>query len=153
MKSTDFLNLTKTIKSISEDIDPADVGEYDREGEMAIDQLETAAEAANELRSILDADENLPEWVQSKITKALDYLDTSRDYMKSKDNDSDEETFEGDEFYEAYGIMCESLEALCKLPATAKYNSNTAHPSFAQHYPKTCLVDDHRQRDFTICPT
>lgn len=95
---------------VNEEVDPADVGEYDREGEMAIDQLETAAEAANELRSILDADENLPEWVQSKITKALDYLDTSRDYMKSQENDSDEETYEGDEFYEAYGIMCESLE-------------------------------------------
>ena len=95
---------------VNEEVDPADIGEYDREGEMAIDQLETAANAANELRSILDADDNLPEWVQAKIVKALDYLDTSRDYMKSKDNDCDEETYEGDEFYESYGIMCESLE-------------------------------------------
>jgi hypothetical protein len=95
---------------VNEEVDPADIGEYDREGEMAIDQLETAAEAANELRSILDADDNLPEWVQAKIVKALDYLDTSRDYMKAKDSDSDEETYEGDEFYESYGIMCESLE-------------------------------------------
>lgn len=95
---------------VNEEVDPADIGEYDREGEMAIDQLETAAEAANELRSILDADDNLPEWVQAKIVKALDYLDTSRDYMKAKDSDCDEETYEGDEFYESYGIMCESLE-------------------------------------------
>ena len=62
--------------------DPAD---YDREGEMAQGQLSTAADAAEELRSILDADENLPEWVQAKITKAVDYLDTARDYMKGKD--------------------------------------------------------------------
>ena len=108
-KMKDGVRVNNCVK-VNEEIDPADVGEYDREGEMAIDQLETAAEAANELRSILDADENLPEWVQSKITKALDYLDTSRDYMKSKGDDSDEETYEGDEFYEAYGIMCESLE-------------------------------------------
>ena len=53
---------------------------------MAQDQLTTAADAASELRSILDSDENLPEWVQSKITKAMDYLDTARDYMKSKDD-------------------------------------------------------------------
>ena len=61
-----------------------DPAEYDREGEMAQGQLTTAADAAEELRSILDADENLPEWVQAKIVKAVDYLDTARDYMKSE---------------------------------------------------------------------
>ncbi len=64
-----------------------DPGEYDQEGSMAKQDLATAANAAEELRSILDSDENLPEWVQSKITKAVDYLDTVRDYMKSKDQD------------------------------------------------------------------
>ncbi len=63
-----------------ETIDLADQGEYDREGDMARDKLYTAAE----LRSILDSNENLPEWVQSKITKAMDYLDTARDYIKSQ---------------------------------------------------------------------
>jgi hypothetical protein len=32
---------------------------------------------------MLEDDENLPEWVQSKITKAEDYITTSLDYMKS----------------------------------------------------------------------
>jgi hypothetical protein len=97
-----------------EGIDPADVGEYDREGEMAQRNLTTASDAADELRSILDADENLPEWVQKKITLAVDYLDTARDYMKSKGSQDDinpnekafiEETYHGDEFYEAYGEL------------------------------------------------
>ena len=66
--------------------DTEDAGEYDQEGDMARRDLATAADAAEELRSILDSDENLPEWVQSKITKAVDYLDTVRDYMKSKDS-------------------------------------------------------------------
>ena len=66
------------------EIDIKDVGEYDQEGEMAKGQLNRAADAALELQSILDDDENLPEWVQNKITKALDYLDTSRDYMKQE---------------------------------------------------------------------
>jgi hypothetical protein len=57
---------------------------------MAQQDLRTAADAAMELRSILDSDENLPEWVQAKITKAMDYLDTSRDYIKSKDVDESE---------------------------------------------------------------
>jgi hypothetical protein len=118
-----------------EGIDPADLGEYDREGDMAQRDLSTASDAANELRSILDADENLPEWVQAKITKAVDYLDTVRDYMKTKEGDHTspsgvvtnmdpkdddyeinygknglagkfiEETYHGDEFYEAYGEL------------------------------------------------
>jgi hypothetical protein len=79
----------KGVAEGEDEFDPANRGEYDREGEMAQDQLTTAADAASELRSILDSDENLPEWVQSKITKAVDYLDTARDYMKSKD-DGDE---------------------------------------------------------------
>jgi phage anti-repressor protein len=61
-----------------------DKGEYDREGDMALNQLHQIEDAAEELHSILDADENLPEWVQSKITKAVDYIDTARDYMKAK---------------------------------------------------------------------
>ena len=58
-------------------------GEYDREGDMAKDQLRTINDAAKELYSIIQADENLPEWVQAKITKAMDYIDTARDYMKA----------------------------------------------------------------------
>ncbi len=66
------------------EIDITDKGEYDEEGAMSKDQLARAADAALELQGILDDDENLPEWVQNKITKALDYLDTSRDYMKQE---------------------------------------------------------------------
>ena len=81
--------------------DPVNYGEYDREGDMAKDDLRTINSAAEELYSILDADENLPEWVQSKITKAVDYIDTVRDYMKSnkyeEDIDMDEAKYRGRE--------------------------------------------------------
>ena len=77
------------------------VGEYDREGDMAKDQLRTVNDAAKELYSIIQADENLPEWVQAKITKAMDYLDTARDYMKAnkyaEDADVDEAKYQGRE--------------------------------------------------------
>ena len=62
-----------------------DRDEYDQEGEMARQDLHTMVDAARELHAILGSDENLPEWVQSKITKALDYIDTARDYMQSVD--------------------------------------------------------------------
>jgi hypothetical protein len=74
----------KKVREQDDMIDIVDRGEYDREGDMAHDQLRTVMDAAKELRGILRADENLPEWVQSKITKALDYIDTARDYMKSQ---------------------------------------------------------------------
>lgn len=61
--------------------------EYDNEGEMAKKQLTTLADAAQELMGMLSDNQNLPEWVQSKITKATDYLDTARDYMKSEGDD------------------------------------------------------------------
>ena len=60
-----------------------DRDEYDEEGEMAKSFLRTIEDAAKELQSILGDDENLPEWVQKKITLAYDYLDTARDYMKA----------------------------------------------------------------------
>jgi hypothetical protein len=66
-----------------------DKGEYDQEGDMARDQLHTLVKAAKELHGILADDDNLPEWVQSKITKALDYIKTANDYMDQEKHDSD----------------------------------------------------------------
>ena len=83
---TDGVMMTRPSNMSSEGMDSialVDKGEYDREGDMAKEQLYTMKMAAQELSSILGDDENLPEWVQSKITKALDYIDTARDYMKS----------------------------------------------------------------------
>lgn len=78
------LNKEAKAAGVKENFD--DRSEYDDEAGMAKGQLTTAEAAAEELRSILSADENLPEWVQAKITMAVDYLDTARDYMKSKDS-------------------------------------------------------------------
>jgi hypothetical protein len=58
-----------------------DRDEYDEEGEMAKSQLRTIEDAAEELQSILDSDENLPEWAQKKITLAKEYIDSARDYL------------------------------------------------------------------------
>jgi hypothetical protein len=60
-----------------------DQDEYDEEGEMAQSQARTIEDAAEELQSILTADENLPEWVQKKITLAKEYIDSARDYLKA----------------------------------------------------------------------
>ena len=71
-------------------------GEYDREGDMAKDQLRTIDSAAEELYAIINANENLPEWVQKKITLAMDYIDTARDYLKSNKYAEDAQTNEAE---------------------------------------------------------
>jgi hypothetical protein len=60
-----------------------DVGEYDYEGSMAKTLLQTICRNAEDIKNMLEDDENLPEWVQSKITKAEDYITSSLDYLKS----------------------------------------------------------------------
>ena len=64
-----------------------DHGEDDQEGDMAKTQLKTMMDAAQELYDMMGDDDNLPEWVHSKITKATDYIDTVRDYLKSNKDD------------------------------------------------------------------
>ena len=88
---------SKAKKKVKEGLDIEDQGEYDDEAGMARQDLHTVVDAAKELHDILSSDENLPEWVQAKITKALDYIDTSRDYVKSSHADQGEE--EVDEAY------------------------------------------------------
>ena len=73
-----------------DEVDIEDKGEYDQEGDMAKDQLHSIEQAAEELSSLLDDEDNLPEWVQSKITKALDYLQASNQYMDQEEHDLDE---------------------------------------------------------------
>lgn len=77
----------KNFREFVELIQEKDKGEYDYEGSMAKGQLKTMIDAAQQLHDMLKDDENMPEWVQSKITKATDYIDTARDYMKSQDGE------------------------------------------------------------------
>jgi hypothetical protein len=47
-------------------------------------QLRSIIYHAQELHDQLDKNDNLPEWVQSKITLAQDYVQTACDYMYSQ---------------------------------------------------------------------
>jgi len=67
--------------------DAADVGEYDYEGDMAKSQLRSILTHAKRLHDMLDDQTNLPEWVQSKITLAQDYVLTAADYMEGEMNE------------------------------------------------------------------
>jgi hypothetical protein len=62
-----------------------DSGEYDYEGQMARTQLQTILRNSKDLINMLSDEENMPEWVQSKITLAQDYISCVRDYLQSKE--------------------------------------------------------------------
>jgi len=67
-------------KSESED----EPGEYDYEGDMAKSQLRSIAYNSKMLHDMLEDNTNLPEWVQSKITLAEDYIMTAANYMRGE---------------------------------------------------------------------
>lgn len=71
-------------------IDPADKGEYDNEGEMAKTQLRGILADAGHMVEMFEDEQNLPEWVQNKITKAADYLNSAHRYMMNKDETNEE---------------------------------------------------------------
>jgi hypothetical protein len=58
--------------------------EYDYEGDMARGQLQSIVHHAQKLHDMLKDNDNLPEWVQSKITLAEDYISTVANYMMSE---------------------------------------------------------------------
>ena len=57
----------------------------DHEPEMIRNQLKTAGKASKRIEKHSRKKDNFKAWVQSKITKASDYLDTAADYLDSKD--------------------------------------------------------------------
>ena len=56
--------------------------ELDYEGEMAKSELRNIIQNAEELFNMLDEDTQLEAWVQSKLTKANDYLNSVNQYLK-----------------------------------------------------------------------
>jgi hypothetical protein len=75
-------------KSVSEAVkDKFDIGEYDQEGDMDKSDLRSIIANAQKMHDMLDDADNLPEWVQSKITKAEDYISTVANYMTAEMNE------------------------------------------------------------------
>ena len=75
------------------DQDPADQGEYDREGEMGRNEIHTMMRNAKQLEKMLGNNDDLPEWVQKKLSLASDYMQTIADYLASeRETDAEDET-------------------------------------------------------------
>ncbi len=101
-----FLNLLVKTHFVEE----KDEREYDYEGDMAKSQLKSIITNAQRLHDMLEDDTNLPEWVQSKITLAEDYVLTAANYMEGEE-DLDEEVEQTDE-----AVRIVDIEKKGKLP-------------------------------------
>ncbi len=64
-----------------------DEREYDYEGDMIKSALRSIIANANRLIDMLEDSDNLPEWCQSKITLAEDYVSTVANYMTAEMNE------------------------------------------------------------------
>jgi len=84
-KQRDESYYTKVVDALNEAMTAIDKGEYDYEGQMARTQLQTTLRNCKDLIDMIKDDDNMPEWVQSKITLAQDYITTVRDYLQSKE--------------------------------------------------------------------
>ena len=78
LKQHDYHPIKEAVK------DKFDIGEYDQEGDMAKSDLRSIIANAQKMHDMIDDADNLPEWVQSKITKAEDYISTVANYMASE---------------------------------------------------------------------
>ena len=62
------------VKVNMEEKSKGDEYEYDYEGDMAMSQLKSIMTNSKLLHDMMEPNTNLPEWVQSKITLAKDYI-------------------------------------------------------------------------------
>jgi hypothetical protein len=70
--------------------------EKDHEHSMARSELSTVINAAKRLKKKMKGEGNIEAWVQSKITKAADYLDSAADYVDSGEMKAEDLSFKVD---------------------------------------------------------
>ena len=87
-------------KSVSEGVDD--------EGGMAKGELETIAGKAKSLSKMMKKNKQLDAWVQSKITKADDYIGSVHDYLKNSKQEVDEQMQK-----KSFFKLREQLDSIC----------------------------------------
>ena len=74
-------------KYIQESLNEDDWMQADDESDMAKSQLRSIQSNASKLMSMIDNNEQLDAWVQAKITKAEDYLNSVEGYLKGEETE------------------------------------------------------------------
>lgn len=103
---------------------PVDESCDDSEGSYAKNQLHTIRRMADLLEKHINEEDQLPSWVQEKLSSAKGMLVGVTDYIISEYErkieqergeegfavDDDEETYDGDDFFSIYGLVEDTLE-------------------------------------------
>jgi hypothetical protein len=97
----------------AEDLEEDDWKQPDDESDMAHSQLRAVKDLADKLCNMIDDGEQLDAWVQSKLTKAEDYLNSVYRYLAGEEEEemdnmpsmhsSDSDVILGAQFYEGRG--------------------------------------------------
>lgn len=88
-----------------------DPKEYDYEGEMAKNDMHIITMHAQHIADMLEDETNMPEWCQSKIAIAKDYLQTVCDYLHGEMNEEAEQIDE---------LSIDTLKSYTKKATAAK---------------------------------
>lgn len=115
--------------------------EYDKEGDIAKDHLVVIADAAEELHNMIDDDEDLPEWCQAKISRAMEDLDAVRDYMMANKSDIDDKNAKD---LDLNNINSESVEEAWRRPRTLGRLIKQKQSSSLRYVPPT---DTEKKKD------
>jgi hypothetical protein len=92
LQKHDYHPVKEDVEQTNEAVkDKFDIGEYDQEGDMAKSDLRSIMANAKRVHDMLEDSDNLPEWVQSKITLAEDYMSTVANYMTSEMSESNDD--------------------------------------------------------------
>jgi hypothetical protein len=142
-------------RPVSQVKEAKDEQEYGYEGDMALNQLATLIRCGEMIQDMLKPDTDMPEWVQSKITLATDYIQTAADYMYSEMKEevvqegrpSQRHPLEGHEYHkksdEALVHIAKDAHAAAEAmkshntDAENKYRDQANDSATVRHYRKT----------------
>lgn len=127
-------NIRKVISKLNKSVQESkDAREYDYEGEMAKNDLHIITMHAEKIAELLDDNTNMPEWVQSKLTLAKDYMQTISDYLCAEmKEDIDEACWKGYVqlgMKEKDGKVVPNCIPTSKVPRKAKIKSEDVNES------------------------
>lgn len=114
--------------------DAADKGEYDYEGDMAKSQLRSIMANSKRMHDMLEENTNLPEWVQSKITLAEDYISTAANYMEGEMNEEVKQIDEGADRWEYSGTV-NGKDYTITVPRGADLSDHLGHKKIQRENP------------------
>jgi len=114
-----------------------DSREYGYEGEMVMSQLKGIMNHAKQMHNMLKPDTDLPEWVQSKVTLAYDYMQTAADYMATEMNE-EKLPFKGPyknvgQRKDEYGNVVKNVPKYLAKKAMKKLTKEEAEPVHSVH--------------------